>query len=466
MSFSTRPGPGPLYKRFQFYYVERMRLPVWIMALGLPLAGCASLPPTPPPPAYDPAADIEQFLATEDPAQESLLIEKLKQEGVSSEQVRDYLKSRSRPTGAGAGTFFNLTLRSQGREYAYSLRAPESRPDQTFPLVVILHGAGGSGQTTLPRWIERLPEHYVIACPSYPAGAWWARPAEDLVLDLIRHLQSHYPIDPNRVFLAGLSNGAVGAYMIGMFYPDYFAGIIPIAGTITERYMHFLVNLVHTPLYAIQGRHDPIFPIAYTERIRRILADLKYPTVFRIHEQRTAAHGGHFLPDAEVAPLVEWMDHQRRVVDPAQIRLVREGNHLDAVQWVRLARGVQLAALQIPGPEGEPLKVRDGKIATLIAQRLSGNEFALQGKNLLEFELRLHEDLIDYAKPVLVTYEAIEEENGRWITRSRRVVFEGRVKPDLEVVLRGFKQRRDPELIYETLLPISVEEPTQIASRP
>ena len=92
--------------------------------------------------------------------------------------------------------------------------------------------------------------------------------------------------------------------MTGMFYPDYFAGILTIAGSITERYMHFLVNLVNTPIYIIQGVHDPIFPIDTTRRVHQILTDLKSPIVYREHREKGTAHGGHYLPESEIPAMV------------------------------------------------------------------------------------------------------------------------------------------------------------------
>ena len=105
-------------------------------------------------------------------------------------------------------------------------------------------------------------------------GAWWSRPAEDMVLDLLDHTRAQYNVDDNRIFLAGLSNGAIGVYTIGMFYPDRFAGLIPIAGSITPRFMNFLINLRNTPIYMIQGAHDPIFPIQLSRRVNKILSDI------------------------------------------------------------------------------------------------------------------------------------------------------------------------------------------------
>ena len=142
---------------------------------------------------------------------------------------------------------------------------------------------GGSGDNTVAKWAERLNKEFIVLCPSYPMGAWWARPAEDMVLALIDHIRSLYNVDDNRVFLAGLSNGAIGVYTIGMFYPDRFAGLIPIAGSITPRFMNFLVNLRNTPIYMIQGAHDPIFPIQLSRRTNQILSDIRYPVVYREH---------------------------------------------------------------------------------------------------------------------------------------------------------------------------------------
>ena len=71
-------------------------------------------------------------------------------------------------------------------------------------MAIVLHGMGGSGDNTVAKWAERLNKEFIVLCPSYPMGAWWARPAEDMVLALIDHIRSLYNVDDNRVFLAGL----------------------------------------------------------------------------------------------------------------------------------------------------------------------------------------------------------------------------------------------------------------------
>ncbi len=442
----------------------------WLLLIGLVfLTACTTTTSPPPDIAQDDSVlqeKIDRYLSTTNSGVEAEVVADLTGNGVTTTKLRELIRKRPLNKTGQAGTFFNLPVASEGKKYPFSLFVPPMVPGKTYPLVVILHGAGGNGKTTLSRWVKRLGGDFIVACPSYPMGAWWSFRAEAMVLNLVKQLRMQYPIDGNRVLLAGLSNGAVGAYMIGMFYPDYFAGIVPIAGAVSERYMHFLVNLINTPLYSIQGEHDPIFPIKFSRRIKKILSTMKYPAVFREHSQKTSAHGGHFLPDAEVPALVSWMKKQKRKANPIVVRLVRESNHMGPVQWARISKGLKMAALQLPGPEKEPLNVHDGKIATLIGLKTGDNQFEIQGKNLLEHELLLNSDLVDFSKPVKVTFIEIQEEGKKLITVPKGVSFEGLVKPDINTLLQSYKNRRDPDLLHEAVVSISVEEKVQIAAIP
>lgn len=334
-------------------------------------------------------------------------------------------------------------------------------------MIVILHGMGGSGDTTLQSWRKRLGDEFIILCPSYPMGAWWTLSAEELVLQLIRETKMRVPVDPNRIFLAGLSNGALGTYIIGAFYADYFAGVVPIAGAISEpHYLHFLINLTNTPVYSIQGQYDPIFPIQFSYRINKILTDMKYPLTYREHTEKGSAHGGHFMPESEVPPLLEWLKAQRRNPYPTIVRMVREGNHLDRIQWARVIRGLNMAALQIPGPLPESMNVKDGKATTLIAVHKESNLFEVVGKNLLEMELYLDADRVDFDQPVMVTFQEMKELKGKVITGQKLVKFHGKVIRDTAILLREFKLRRDPEQLYDAKIRIVLAEGSQFAMKP
>ncbi|MFQ5449333.1 MAG: hypothetical protein ACE5E9_01820 [Nitrospinaceae bacterium] len=411
--------------------------------------------------------DVGLFLSTSDPIVEAQVLNRLKRLQVPVETVKTILLDIAKVQGGPVGMLHGLEIEADGEKYPYALFVPESaKPGDALPLVVVLHGMGGTGDSILEPWVKRLSREFIVLCPTYPMGAWWAQRAEDLVLKLVQTVQSAYPVDLNRVFLVGVSNGAIGAYMIGMFNPDLFAGIVPIASGITPRYMHFLVNLKNTPIYIIQGVYDPIFPIQLSRRVHKILTDMKYPVVYREHDKTGTAHGGHFLPKEEVGPLVEWIKKQKRDPLPRVVRMTREANHLGRINWVRLAKGVQMAALQIPGPEKERTRIRDGKIATLFAFRTDPNEFTVMGNNMLEFEIFLNSGMIDFNQPVRITTQNLREEKTKMVPEEKQLRFNHKVKKDLNVLLRSFKTSRDPNLLFDAKVTISMEKTFAFLAQP
>ena len=409
--------------------------------------------------ALDIKSEVDLFLSTQDPDVETQVLERLRSGKAKHETIKSILRARVKKKNlAPSGVQSNLKITHNGKDYPYALFLPEpSEPNEKIPLVVVLHGLGGSGANTIPKWVERLDNKVAVLCPTYPMGAWWARPAEEMVLNLIDETREKYNIDSERIFLAGLSNGAIGAYMIGMFYPDRFAGLIPIAGSITPRYMHFLVNLRNTPIYMIQGAHDPIFPIQLSRRIHKILSDMKYPVRYREHGEKGSAHGGHFLPESEVPAMVEWISKQKRRLNPDVVRMTREGNHLGAIHWARLIEGRNLALLELPGPESPNPVKRDGKIATLFATRKGSNLFEVMGQHIIKYDLYFNSETVDFDKPVTITTQKIQVQGGTMVPGEKKTSYKKKVEKDLAVLLYGYKNFRDPNRLYDAKVSILLE---------
>ena len=415
---------------------------------------------------YNSAADINLFLSTNDKKIEGQVLERLKFNNVNSSQIKIILQTALPKTSqSSTGLQPNLKFKMAGKTYTYALYVPKKFSND-MPMIVIMHGMGGSGANTIQAWIKRLEDKFIILCPTYPMGAWWSKNAESLVIKLINENRNKYDVDPDKIFLSGLSNGAIGAYILGMFYPDRFAGIIPIAGGITKRLMSFLINLNNTPTYIIQGEFDPMFPIELTRRTYKILSDFKSPVIYQEHKERGAAHGGHFLPESKVPALVEWLTRQKRNPSPKVVRITREENHMKRVYWARISKGLKLAALQIPGPEMEPLNIHDGKIATLFAIDKGNNRFVVRGKNVIEFEMFFSSDQIDFEKPVVVTFQSIQDQKNKLVPGEKFVVFNKKIKKDSSVLLYGFKEFRDQSLLFDAKITVLAQKNIQFASAP
>jgi predicted peptidase len=77
------------------------------------------------------------------------------------------------------------------------------------------------------------------------------------------------PIDPDRVYLTGLSMGGYGTWDLAERMPKRFAAAVPICGGGDDTKANRLVGL---PLWAWHGDADPAVPV---ERSRQMIAAIK-----------------------------------------------------------------------------------------------------------------------------------------------------------------------------------------------
>ena len=239
---------------------------------------------------------VWEYLFTEDPEQAGRLLPQiLNRYDGNPDSLKQAIRSGPPYTDQPVGALPDERIVLRDRPYRYSLYVPPSyRPTESYALIVCLHGAGFSGDAYLERWQPRLGERYILVCPSYPAGSWFTRRAEDLVLAVMRTVQRRYHIDPDRIFLTGMSNGGIGAWLIGMHHAPLFAGIAPMASGIDDVLFPFLENLRHTPVYIIHGSQDQVMPVELSRQLNQELDHLGYPHVYHEHDRTHPMAGGHF----------------------------------------------------------------------------------------------------------------------------------------------------------------------------
>ncbi|CAI4032363.1 hypothetical protein DNFV4_02793 [Nitrospira tepida] len=424
---------------------------LWLGFLLLVAASPGSAEESPPP------SDnlVREYLDTPDAERaDHLLTTILADDRYSPAVVRDLIL-RPRDYGpAATGVQPNLPLSVGGRPYSFALSVPENyQPSSDYGLVICLHGAGFTGEAYLDRWKPRLGDEYILACPTYGRGAWWNRSAEELVLATIRAVWSRYRIDRNRVFLTGMSNGGIGAWIIGMHHADLFAGLAPMASGIDDVLYPFLSNLRTTPVYIIHGSQDEVMPVRLSRELAAELTKLGYDFVYREHDRTHPMAGGHFFPREELPALVDWMNRQRRRVLPSHLSLTRDASHLDAFAWVRIDATDRIAVFSENLFDGTDRFITDRVYAKLDVQIVEGNRIEVRTDHVLRYSLFLNDELIDLSRPVVVITNGTES-------------FRGLLTPSVETMLRQARRRGDPPRTFSAQVTITTTSSAGPADRP
>jgi pimeloyl-ACP methyl ester carboxylesterase len=408
-------------------------------------SGIAGAEPVPKP--ADLSSLVLSYLEEPDANQaETLLQDVLAHPDATIEQVSRVIQTGRSYSAQSLGTMVDERITIRDQAYQYALSVPLTyQPTKGYGLVVCLHGAGFTGEAYLERWQSRLGSDYVLVCPTYPAGAWFTRRAEDLVLAVIRTIQRRYHIDPDRIFLTGMSNGGIGAWLIGMHQAPMFAGIAPMASGLDDVLMPFLANLRNTPIYIIHGAKDQVMPVDLSRSISRELAALGYPHIYREHQREHPMAGGHYFPREELPDLITWLDRQRRDPLPTRLTVVREATHFQSFAWLRPEATDPIAAFSEDLVNKRDDQIKRREYAKLDATIATSNRIEVTVERVQRYSLFLNDQLIDMAKPLTVMT------NGE-------LSFEGIPIPSLETLLRQARLRQDARLLFPIHLTISVRK--------
>ncbi|MFO0960826.1 MAG: PHB depolymerase family esterase [Isosphaeraceae bacterium] len=182
-----------------------------------------------------------------------------------------------------------IQLESAGHTWSYFAQLPGApQPETRWPVVLVLHGAGGEAREYLDGagWAKKAKAagFLAIAPEGLPKTArgranFWTNPrlwntgsfdiggdrmtVDDLAFfrDLLDDIARRWPIDPERISIAGHSNGGSMAFRLGWTMPERFAAIAAVASPMPIREGAEPPAQSIPSLFLI-GNQDTIVPLA------------------------------------------------------------------------------------------------------------------------------------------------------------------------------------------------------------
>ncbi len=213
---------------------------------------------------------------------------------------------------------FWRTFRPAEGFYTSEVQAPRRLPVRTFlptgyepnyayPLLVFFHGHGGNEEQILRLAPKLSRRNYICIGLRGPdvvgtrddgrLGYSWGPDAscdaqvEDYVFRAVEQTRRHYHVHSERIYLAGICEGATLAYRLGLMFPEKLAGVIALNGCMPQNGpLLRLPEIRQLKVFIGHGIANAVVPLSIARRNWRLLYTAgvsvemhTYPATHRLH---------------------------------------------------------------------------------------------------------------------------------------------------------------------------------------
>ena len=192
--------------------------------------------------------------------------------------------------------------------------------DGKLPAILFLHGIGESGndlnrlkQNGFPRILEGDQQFpFIFIMPQCPSSTEWYYTNADNITAMRTFLDdilARFPIDPDRLYITGLSMGGIGSWYFAINLPSRFAALVPVAFR-SDGWSPAPAKDI--PVWAFHGAKDGVIPLSKAQALVDQFKAVGGSVRFDIY-----SNGGHDASTWTVTynnpDVYDWMLRKRKV---------------------------------------------------------------------------------------------------------------------------------------------------------
>ncbi|MCT4590578.1 MAG: hypothetical protein N4A71_22315 [Carboxylicivirga sp.] len=322
---------------------------------------------------------------------------------------------------------------------------------QKCPLFIALHGGGQdtrvkgqphaspmndrewNAQVLLFSWLYPTDALYFIPrMADDHDGRWYYNYCQTAFDQVIRQAILYHNVDPNRIYLIGISEGAYTAYRLGAFMADRWAGANSMAGGEPINNAP-PCNMRNLAFRADIGEFDTMFGRLdlnkhYAEALDKLQKEDPQGYTHHIKVHKGKGHGIEYQSGPS------WIYQYTRNPNPEKIswKVIKvHGNHKPQLYWLGLPTEPQYYPLQINAELD-----RETNSIDLVVEKG-------QSDDKLPLTVYLNDDMLDLDKPVAIT---INKGTAKEYTVERKV----------STMMKTLNERGDPNYMFSAEITIDI----------
>ena len=205
-------------------------------------------------------------------------------------------------------------------EMIYELRRPKNIvPGEKYPALFVMHGIGSNEHNMLALVNGLEDSFYIFSVRGHlTQGSGYAyftiqgygKPHREVfdeginkLANFIDYASANYPIDPEKLYLLGFSQGAIVSMTLAVTLGNKIKGIVALSGYIPqfvkEEYMINVGN--HLSVFISHGEFDQVLPYEWGKENVDYFTKLGVPTTFKSYQE------GHTVSEKNLQDSKLWI---------------------------------------------------------------------------------------------------------------------------------------------------------------